>query len=318
MSQTIVQPAETLSFLQTASPIMIHGQIPRCGTNFLMDILAKHADVSREPADILEFHHFMMVEGLHRYMERLKATNHMKSLNETKLRKNFGNAWLNYMQDFVDNPQKCMVLKESNVDSLEYFFEYFPQARLILVIRDGRNAVPSALKSKFVAPPNLKNRLKNPQSWTQRISTYDIETLSRKFRQRVGKSDLEIICHQWNTAALKINDLVSQVFNAQKEQVLLVRYEDLFQNMAEEVQRILNFCNLPIDKFDWESLEVMPIRGSSFLRDQKGNIDFKKGVNPDSSFDPMNRWEKLSQKQKVLFWKYCRSGMEALGYVAEN
>jgi hypothetical protein len=318
MLQTVLHPAETLRFSQTEQPIMIHGQIPRCGTNFLMDVLAKHTDVAREPADILEFHHFMMVEGLHRYMARLKQTNHMKSLDEPKLRKCFGDAWLNYMRGFVEDPQQCMVLKESNVDYLDYFFEYFPQARLILVVRDGRNAVPSALRSNFVAPPNLGNRLKNPQSWTQRFGTYDLETLSKKIRQRVGKSDLEIICHQWNTAAIKIHHLVNQVFQDRKEQVLLVRYEDLFQNMTEEVQKVLDFCNLSIDKFDWEALGVMPVRGSSFLRDKKGNIDFKKGINPDGSFDPMNRWDKLSPKQKATFWKHCRTGMEALGYSNQN
>ncbi len=314
MLETTLEREKPREYLFSNAPIMIYGQMPRCGTNYLMDLLAKHPVVHREPAGILEFHHFMMVDGLHRYIERLKQTRHMQDLDKEQLKGCFGRAWLSYLQEYMPDKNQQMVLKESNIDNLEHFFDYFPHAQLILVVRDGRNTVPSALKSQFVAPPSLAHRLKTPQTWLKSLGAYDLATLKHKLWKRMSQTDLEIICDRWNSSALKVVNLLEEFSVQRKKQVLLVRYEDLFQNTTSELQRILNFCGLSSAEFNWDALEAMPIRGSSFQRNQTGSIDFKKGIQADSSFDPMNRWTAFSQKQQKIFWKYCREGMKALDY----
>lgn len=279
-----------------STPIFIHGQMPRCGTNFLIDVLGNHSDVFREPNQIWEFHHFINVEYLHNYMNRLKKSKHMRELDIFRFRRHIGSAWIKYMREFVDDVKKRILLKEPWVKNLEYFFDYFPEAHLVIIVRDGRNAVASAMKAGFVASVARAMR---------------VNFVAPPLNQ---PSDFEMVCRLWNESALKVVELLSNDFSDRQNQVLLVRYEALYQNIAEETKRILDFCKLSHDSFDLGKLEVMPIRGSSFLRNSNGNMDFTQGIQPDEKFDPLHRWRSWTQKQHRVFRKCCRTGMQSLGY----
>jgi hypothetical protein len=297
---------------QAATPIMIHGQMARCGINFLMDILSKHSDTFRQPNDIYEFHHFMLLDSLDKYIINLKNTIHMKNINEQRLKRHLGEAWINYLLGYVDDTQKHIILKESNVDNLQHFFDYFPSSRLIIVVRDGRNAVASAIESGFVSGGFRK--MKSRESWNRAISRYGAQAMLRKVGQRLRQSDFEIVCRKWNASSLAVAGLMRDFLPSRCDQVLLTRYEHLFQRTIDETKRILDFCGLSHQRYDWKALEKMPVRGSSFLRDADGNINFSKGIEPNEQFDPMKRWGSWSLNQQRMFRKLCYHGMQALGY----
>lgn len=282
--------------------VMIHGQMPRCGINYLMDIISQHRHTFRCPNNIWEFHHFQKIGGLHQYLSQLKSTRHMDDIDLVRLKGCIGDAWMNYLRSFVEGADqgKTILLKESNVDNLEHFFDYFPTARLILVTRDGRNAVSSALKSNFCTP-TIMGRIFKYQGWK---------------RLRIP-SAFEAICQKWNTSAIKVADLTNNTFEDNFDRLLWIRYEDLCQNTSSETEKILNFCQLPAAEFNWDELEKMPVRGSSFLRDSNGEINFSEAISTNVPLDSMRRWQDWTPKKQKLFWHYCTSGMKRLGYSAQ-
>ena len=225
----------------------------------------------------------------------------MGEIDLPRLKGCIGDAWINYMQSFLQETDqgKAILLKESNVDNLEHFFDYFPTARLVLVTRDGRNAVESALKSNFCTP-TIVGRIFKYQGW-------------KHFKI---PSAFEAICQKWNMSAVKVSDLTQNTFNDKTNQVLWLRYEDLCQNTASETEKILSFCQLPAAEYDWDALSKMPVRGSSFLRDSKGKINFSEGISSDTPLDSMSRWRDWTPKKHNIFWDYCTSGMKLLGYPA--
>lgn len=283
--------------------IMIHGQMPRCGINYVMDILSRHSHTFQYPNNIWEFHHFQKIESLHKYFSRLKGTRHMSDIDLPRLKGFIGNAWINYMRSFAEeaNQNKAILLKESNVENLEHFFDYFPAARLILVTRDGRNAVESALNSDFCTP-TIAGRIFKYQGWK---------------RLRIP-SAFEAICQKWNTSAIKVANLTNNTFEDNAGRVLWIRYEDLYRNTTSEAEKIMNFCQLPTSDFNWDELAKIPVRGSSFIRDENGEVNFSDNfsetISTNTSLDSMRRWRDWTPKKHNIFWDYCTSGMEMLGY----
>ena len=283
--------------------VMIHGQMPRCGINYLMDILSKHSHTFQYPNNIWEFHHFQKIGDLHQYLSQLKRTRHMGDLDLTRLKGCIGEAWMNYMRSFAEGGDhgKTILLKESNVENLEHFFDYFPTARLILVTRDGRNAVESALNSDFCTP-TIAGRIFKYQGWQ---------------RLRIP-SAFEAICKKWNTSAIKVSDLTKNSFEDNADRLLWIRYEDLYENTISETEKILNFCQLSTPDLNWDEISTMPVRGSSFLRDSNGEINFSEGISTNSPLDSMLRWKDWTRKKHDIFWQYCAPGMKLLGYPAQT
>jgi hypothetical protein len=136
----------------------------------------------------------------------------------------------------------------------------------------------------------------------------------RTWKNIFNPPKFKYICRLWERTALKTANLLEVDFKNRKSQVMLVRYEDMVTHDKDETERLLDFCRLKPSSFDWKGLENMPVRGSSFLRDEKGNINFSKGVPKDANFDPLKRWSDWSSKQLRVFKSICHKGMQALGY----
>jgi len=115
---------------------------------------------------------------------------------------------------------------------VERFFELFPGARLVVLVRDGRSVVESCM------------------------STFGWE--------------FDRAARDWATAADRI--LAFERDGAGAERYLRVRYEDLLDDVDAEMKRVLAFAGLDPREFDREAARNLPVRGSSSYLGGRGEI----------------------------------------------
>lgn len=135
--------------LERADPIFLHGVLPRSGTNFLWDILRLHTDVAPARAPIRE--DFL-----------LKHAHHLEAYAKA-VRYHWQGRWGDYPDDITDQVQaaigrglvsflwterdKRLLTKTPSVENLRRFSVLFPDARLVVLVRDGRSVVQSGMTS---------------------------------------------------------------------------------------------------------------------------------------------------------------------------
>src|SRR5262245_66021430 len=128
-------------------PIFIHGILPRSGTNFIWDLLLLHPDCSRgrEPVNEDMF---------------LEHSDHLTAF-ATAVQRTWEPAWGVFAVDIGDrlsesigdglisflwtNRTRRLVTKSPTVRHLNEFFAFFPAAQLLILVRDGRSVVQSAM-----------------------------------------------------------------------------------------------------------------------------------------------------------------------------
>lgn len=270
--------------------------MPRSGTNYLMDLLKCHPDITPSPNEIWEFPHFRNSDLLMQYVEGIQKSPHAKSFEPDRLLRHMGDAWISYFRDFAKDTSH-IALKEPSVEHLASLFAVFPNARVLLIVRDGRDLVTSALASGFVAPPPFS--IRNRHLW----------------RRLIQPSDFTLLCRRYAAAARAIVTFEeSEIADLHRSQFRRVCYEDILANTEEEVQGILACADLDPETYEWERMRNMPVRGSSFLRDADGKMNFGSGVERTPEFSPVGRWRSWTARQHRIFEREAGDAMRLLGY----
>ena len=131
-----------------ADPIFIHGILPRSGTNFLWDLLRLHPDCARarEPVheDLFLEHSDRLVHFVHDVCAAWDPMWGSFADFPEQLSAHLGDGLLSFLR--VDAHRR-LVTKSPSVARLHQFFAFFPSARLLILVRDGRSVVHSATRS---------------------------------------------------------------------------------------------------------------------------------------------------------------------------
>lgn len=117
-----------------------------------------------------------------------------------------------------------LVTKTPSVRNLDRFFELFPHASLIVLVRDPRSVVASA------------------------VGSWD--------------SDWEGWARQWALRSRTILDFDARHQN-QRLPYAIVRYEDILGAPRETTEVMLRTAGLSVDDYDFDALLEMPVLGSS-------------------------------------------------------
>lgn len=292
-------PPETLPSPRDIRPIFIAGIMPRSGTNFLYDLLLLHPDcqgglpgednVLRTVPHLLEFINTLTKSwppdwDIHRVDCR-------KLLSRC-----LGYGILDFLAAERNSPEdtlheragtqvvklaarkKRLVNKTPSVDHLDSCFELFPEAYLLILIRDGRAIVESGMRSGF--------------GWSFEWAT-----------------------RCWDWSARKVLEYDDR-HAGPSQRHLIVRYEELFQSPENELRRIFDFVQLDPDVFDFETAMQLPVRGSSTFKSGE-RPDFFNPVVKTSSFKPLDRWKDWTQSQRDRFNWIAGRSLERLGYQNE-
>jgi hypothetical protein len=259
--------------------IFIIGIEHRSGTNFLSDLLALHADCCR-PLSIGEdffVHHAHVLQRYATCLHESWNADWRKSASQAEIGAAIGRGLLSLLVEQADRPARHLITKTPRADRIALFPWLFPGHPLLILVRDGRSVVESAVKSF---------------GWSYKKATSRWCHGARKileFNQRPP----ELPC-RW----------------------LVVRYEDLVSDLSAEMHRILAFLRLDPAGYDFEAAAAMPVRGSSTLKSQGQGLHWQP-VPKSNDFNPLNRAAGWTARQHRKFLIAAGPFQQLLGYSVE-
>jgi len=228
----------------------------RSGTNYLNNLILLHPDADY-PGVVWEDFFLAHTDLLKDYAAKTQArwdkkwiTSINQKLGSDALFASLGRGLLSFMESqrnatlphaiSLDGREGIrakgrLVTATPCVDNLTNIFLLFRDARVIVIVREGRSLVESGVKS----------------------FDWDYEEAMRK----------------WARAAKTITEFFAAYSNDSR--CLLVKYESLVQRPIEEIQRILDFAGLARDRYDFDAALALGVSGSSELAANKGEIHWK-------------------------------------------
>jgi hypothetical protein len=270
---------------QHAPPLFLIGIMMRSGTNFLADILQIMDPQLRMPRvldeDFLLVHSDLLVDytcRMHQRWAKLPWVSNPAALQGTLLRE-LGDGLIRVLREDIE-PGKRLLAKTPSAINVDKFFDLFPDARLLILTRDGRDAVASALSTFDYAPFDW---------WV----------------------------HEWANGARSILDLMSGPARSYRGSTWeIVRYEDLLRKRPHEVLHpVARVLGVPCSGIEWPRICELPVRGSSQSLNDKGRLDWS-GGGKVAEFNPIGRWSSWNWRQRRQFNRIAGRELAALGYSA--
>jgi hypothetical protein len=164
-----------------------------------------------------------------------------------------------------------LVTKTPTVRGLENFSSYFPDTKLLIIVRDGRDVAESGMKS---------------------------------FRW-----DLVKALFDWKRNARKILRFMDGGTNS----AFLVKFEELCIYPESSMKEILNYLELDACSYPFKKLENMPVSGSSTLKAEKGEINWK-ATEKKADFQPVARYKNWKPWKKYLSNLIAGNELQKFGY----
>lgn len=236
----------------TQSPILIVGALNRSGTNYLIDIvrLLPDCEMPALSEDYLFEHSANLTEYANKSNRRWKRKIG-ENASQTMIHC-IGHGLYMFLQFSCQNRDSRIVIKTPRPEGVQNVFKFFPNARLILIVRDGQDTVESAARS----------------------FTYATHSYWMK---------------EWKRGARILLDfLESSDAKENREKFMLLKFEDLVNSPQSVIPKLVTFLGYQEDQFDWKQFENLPVRGSSTLRNEEGSLDWKP-VKKTPDFKPVGR-----------------------------
>ncbi len=233
-------------------PIFLTGILQRSGTNYLNDLLLLHPDCVGSqlpvPEDyfLRESHHLMAyAKSLSSFWQETWGGPNM----EARLLRAFGDGLLRLAGD---STEKRVVVKTPSVYNINHFPGLFPSAKLLILVRDCRAVVESAVRS-------------------------------------FGGS-YEYWLRMWAYTAKLIQQFDEQHSNSVQKNYMIVKYEDLVVDCKTQIGKIMLFLELDPGRYDYLAAEALPIRGSSTQRGENTRLHWQP-VPKTEDFKPLDRYK---------------------------
>lgn len=264
-----------------SAPVFLVGVHRRCGSNFVCDALQLHKQFSI-PEPLTEDYLLENAHLLHDYVERTVASRWRKRFNAEEdvvlcrktLCRRLGAALTSTLAARIA-PGSRLLTKTPDPDNVKLFPSLFPDAKLVLIVRDGRDVVESSFRS-----------------WPSQSYAHWMR--------------------MWAKGARTILDFVNGAGKQCKEQWRLVRYEDLLHD-REAFGSLLDFLGVSRETYPWDELESLPVRGSSTHRGNASELHWRP-VEKTADFRPVGRWANWSLIRRLQFKAIAGAEQTALGY----
>lgn len=259
-----------------ADPIFIQGILPRSGTNFVWDLLLLHPDCARAREPVNEDLFLDQSDHLVRFVEAVRASwdpvwGTFSTDLPDRMCEGLGEGLVAFL--WTDRTRRLLT-KSPSVVHLERFFRFFPWARLVILVRDGRSVVQSAMDTF---------------GW-----------------------DFDRATHAWSEAARTIEEF-QRAESARADRWRLVRYEDLVDDTEGQLRALFEFLGLDAARYDFGAARNLPVRGSSAFGRRDGKVQWET-VPKDTSFAPKERWRSWTVGQLERFDWVAGDQLARLGY----
>lgn len=223
-------------------PIFILGMTARTGTTFTFRLLALHPDVeaaSRLHEDYVVQHAHLLVEYARRTRQRWNPGWPIRPGAEARLIGRLGRGLYAFLtEEALDRTtpgSRRPLFKTPSVQSVQHFFDLFPDASLLILVRDGRDVVESGVRSF---------------GWTYEVAT-----------------------RWWCRAARTVLDFEARYRG--KARYRVVRYEDLVADPEGTLRSLLAFLRLDPVRYDFQAARDLPVYGSSSFRGERAEVHWQ-------------------------------------------
>lgn len=244
------------------TPVIIIGA-GRSGTNMLRDIITNIPSFTTWDCD--------EINPIWRYGNKTHETDELLPKHATSKTKNYIRKRFNQLHK--QNNTKFVVEKTcANSLRLAYVYEIFPEAKFIIINRDGRDVVPSAMK-RWESSLDIKYTLKKLRYVPYiDLGYYLFKFGTNRLRRIINKkanlsfwgpiyeglnddvknvSLQELCAKQWQKCAEKTLEDRTKI---PKQNILDVKYESFVNNPKEELKRILDFFKTDLSDSEIEEL----------------------------------------------------------------
>lgn len=274
-SNSSSEPAHTANSL-LARPVLITGITPRSGTNYLHRLLLLHPDCAPLKHDPVQedflLHH---ADALVNYADRLSwQWGHWGNADPVreKLIEHLGRGLSGFLEPKYE--AAAVLTKTPSVRNIDRFFDLFPQGRLLVIVRDGRSVVASAIKG----------------------FDWDFEPTARR----------------WARAARTVLDL-RDTYGQASDQHRILYYEDLNADPASNLKQIFQLLDLEVDAYDFSEALNLPVYGSSFVTSDDETVTWQPTDKPES-FNSERRWASWTNERHARFNWIGGTELARLGY----
>jgi hypothetical protein len=264
--------------LQAADPIFILGILPRSGTNYLMDLLSLHPACGTARDPVREDLFLENSDHLVGFVAALKESWNPRwgtfsdELAEA-LQESVGDGLLSFLWEHRD---RRLLTKSPSVRHIDRFFTFFPSARLLILVRDGRSVTQSCMA-----------------------------TFGWEF-ERAARS--------WAAAADEIRRFASTDNGEHEARYMVVRYEDLVRDLRRCLNPIIRFLDLDEEAFDFQAAAELPVRGSSAYFGLGHDSVHWDPVPRGTDFDPTERWREWNRERHERFEWIAGDQLRYFGY----
>lgn len=283
--------------------IFLFGISVRCGTNFSARIFSKHPDVEVVPNNetVREFPLLKVSKDFKKAFEQFQKKynrNMGKKGHYTweKYAPYFGTSFLDYIQSELikDTSKKIYFIKDPGAVNLKWSNTIFPDSKIIILIRDGRDLVASKEKA-YLAKRNSQSRL-------NRIKRYISHYIGRQFRANVK---------EWVENAHLIKDYLESEAG---RNCLLIKYEDLVSENKETYKKIFEYCGLSFQMKYFNNVEIVGSSFSDQITSLKTNKVVWQPIEKSEKFKPIGRWKNWPKWKLIYFNKHAKELLEWFNY----
>ncbi len=259
-------------------PLFILAPTRRSGTNFLANALRVTGICEFPSLEVLAKEDYLVahIELLAAYADRAMQDWKRAERNSTilmsrrrQLLEELGQGIVRMIGASGDDAGRRVMLKTPSSRGLELLPDVFPQAQVLLLVRDGRDSTESAMRSGFA--PN----------YTAAFS-------------------------EWASGAQRILDFTRQRGLEWGESWKLVRFEDLVTQPAETLQTIASFLGADASSLDADKLRSLPVYGRLLrIRGPAGRRLYVEDMRPPSWVQPHGTLATLG-RQHASVVQLCR------------
>jgi len=279
-------PADDPSFpnapkaIKSQEIIFILGILQRSGTNYLLDLLDLHPDCQSVPT-IGEDHLLANASHLDGFVEGVV--------------KRWNSNW------------------DPDGEWKQVLREHLGQACVSFLVSLAQRVFPTLPRYLVTKTPSVENL--HLLSLFPQVKTIVIVRDGRDLVESGMRSfgwSFEAACRQWVEGA-------RQIMKAQEAGLpfLLVRYEDLQNDLKTQMARICVLLTLELSCFDFEAARDLPVRGSCDFGRGKGQVHWSP-VAKTAGFKPMHRWAKWSRARQERFSWIAGPTMAYFGYELDS
>ena len=263
--------------------VFVHGVLPRSGTNFLSDALELHGDLCAHPGRLWEFPLLYVAPGAsalqREFVQMFKRNNEV--MGRFDMLAYLASGWMAALQQEAGDQR--ILLKCPHVQHINLFRHIFPDDILLLCLRDGRDIVQSS-KGTFQ-------------------------------RGLIGRKVTSELMREWGYATDAILSFEEGGQNAYPN-AMVVRYEALVDQPKEVIGQALAHAGLAPERYDFDALSNLPVRGSSALAaDDKDRWDQHE---KPKDFKPVGRWSSWSPRERRQFKSLAGATLIRAGYARDD